>query len=290
MLSLAEVPLPKIGSLTIDDDGQVDLSNRPLTMAVQHSEHNHGLRTATAKCPSDLRAKVDTRGESLHVTVDSYVRALLALHEARLEHQPNAVSSPGDARYQATAVVIMRSIWNQFISSRSGPFFLSLTDLNRSNIFVDDAWHITAIIDLEWSCSWPVEMIHPPRWLLDESPDNDGSTKSNMLHAEFVQIFREVELQLSSRKDPDRLLLYPFLEQGLSKGTLWCTLALTRPDSLCQMVYEKILPGYIKADDVSPEFFMTALYRPDAAVWIQRKVQDKQEYDAQLLQAFHFKE
>jgi hypothetical protein len=40
-----------------------------------------------------------------------------------------------------------------------------LTDLHGPNIFVDQDWHIKHIIDLEWACSLPIEMLGPPYWM-----------------------------------------------------------------------------------------------------------------------------
>jgi hypothetical protein len=51
---------------------------------------------------------------------------------------------------------------------RRGPFVFFLTHLHQSNIFVDDDWHITSLVDLEWACSLPVEMVQPPHWLARE--------------------------------------------------------------------------------------------------------------------------
>lgn len=47
---------------------------------------------------------------------------------------------------------------------RRGPFVFALTDLHQSNVLVDKDWHITSIVDLEWGCSQPIEIIQPPYW------------------------------------------------------------------------------------------------------------------------------
>lgn len=47
---------------------------------------------------------------------------------------------------------------------RSRPFLLQLTDIYPSNIFVDRDWNFMTIIDLEWMCALPAEMLYalPP--------------------------------------------------------------------------------------------------------------------------------
>src|SRR5690606_19096983 len=54
---------------------------------------------------------------------------------------------------------------------RNGPYVLQMTDIHQSNIFVDDDWNITCLIDLEWICALPVEMLSVPYWLTNCSID-----------------------------------------------------------------------------------------------------------------------
>ncbi|GAM91661.1 hypothetical protein ANO11243_097130 [Dothideomycetidae sp. 11243] len=282
MLSLARYPMPRIGSLTINDSGYVDLLNRPLTIAVQHSENDH-MRFRIRE-----EAEIDPHEQSTHVTVDSYVHDLLAIHGDRLDHQPNAVIGADDALSQANAVVVMRSVWTNFFRRRRGPFFLSLTDLNQGNIFVDEAWNITAIVDLEWSCSLPVEMLHPPHWLTNEALDDIHPQKYQVLHTEFMQIFREIERRQVTEREPASPLLHPIVEQGLERGTFWFSLALMRPPVLCAILYEKILPYFKKISGTSggSAGFIATLFKLDTTAWLQRKLADKEAYDRDLERTF----
>lgn len=49
-----------------------------------------------------------------------------------------------------------------------------LTDLHQSNIFVDDNWRITYLVDLEWAYSRPVEIAEPLYWLTNKGVDKIG--------------------------------------------------------------------------------------------------------------------
>ncbi|KAG7146782.1 hypothetical protein HYQ46_004410 [Verticillium longisporum] len=40
-----------------------------------------------------------------------------------------------------------------------------LTDFHASNILVDKLWNVTGLIDLEWICALPLEMLDVPYWL-----------------------------------------------------------------------------------------------------------------------------
>lgn len=161
MLNLARIPLPKISSFTIDRNGYLRLSNRPLTLEIQQLENE--------------QIPVDIRRNTTHISVNSFVQDTLFLHECRLRHQPNAVNNVEDGLYQTSALMVMRSIWPCFFRRDllRGPFFLNLTDINQSNVFVDGDWNIVRIIDLEWACSHPVEMIHPLSWLTSEAIDTE---------------------------------------------------------------------------------------------------------------------
>jgi hypothetical protein len=85
MLDLA-IPLDKIGSFTVDDDGQVSLSHRPLTLRLAALE-NEGI-------PTQISPK------TCYSRTDSYLHDLLHCHDLKLQHQPNSVRSRLDAEGQ----------------------------------------------------------------------------------------------------------------------------------------------------------------------------------------------
>jgi hypothetical protein len=123
-------------------------------------------------------------------------------------HQPNAVTGFEDGLYQISALMVMKSVWSCFFRREflRGPFFLNLTDLNQSNIFVDDNWNISCLIDLEWACSHPVEMIHPPHWLTSQAIDLVDADEYKDLHAEFMAALAEGELQTKVPINPHSIL------------------------------------------------------------------------------------
>lgn len=157
MLELAKHPLPKIGSWTIDNSGIIKLANRPLTLLL-HQLENAEIETGIPR-------------DRTYTSVEPYIFDLIACHDNRLRYQPNAIHHRSDGEQQLAALTAMRALLPRFIDSqfRNGPFVYSLTDLHQSNIFVDDDWRIVGIIDLEWACSRPIEMLGPPDWLSDSS-------------------------------------------------------------------------------------------------------------------------
>lgn len=270
MLALARIPLPKIGAFTIDEKGYLTLSNRPLTLEIHQLENEH--------------IPVDIPRHTTYATVDSYVNDILAFHESRLRHQPNAVNNLEDGFYQTSALMVMRSIWSCFFRRDlfRGPFFLNLTDLNQSNIFVDDDWNIKCLIDLEWTCSHPVEMIHPPYWLTNEAIDLISVDNYAILREEFMKGFAEEEMKTEL---PARL--YPILQDGWERGTFWYSLALSSPTALFKIFYDFIQPRFSKAHD-DPAFWTITMpyWTFNAFKFIEKRVKDKEQYDVALREAF----
>lgn len=125
ILSPARIPLPRIASFTISDEGIPSLTNRPLTLSL-HQLENDGIPVAIER-------------QDTYTAVEPYVHDLLSYHDSRIQYQPNAVRDVCDARAQMAAVDGMRSTMSHFLERklRHGPFIFSLTDLHQSNIFVD---------------------------------------------------------------------------------------------------------------------------------------------------------
>lgn len=121
-----EVPLPRIGSCTVLNTGELTLSGRPVTAALA-SHEAEGISS-------------DILPGTTYTSAESYVEDLLDCHETRLRDQPNAVEEEPDAIGQMATVVVLKAVKSHFADRKwsDGPFVLQLTDLHESNIFVDD--------------------------------------------------------------------------------------------------------------------------------------------------------
>ncbi|KLJ05504.1 hypothetical protein EMPG_11019 [Blastomyces silverae] len=184
MISLARIPQPRIGSWTIDNEGRLSLSNRPLFVQF-HQLENWAIPTI----PRNMT----------YSTADSFDLDLLSCHDNRLQYQKKkAAESENDARAQARDLVMMRALLHKFTRQhfRNGPFVMQLTDLYIFNIFVDKDWNIKYIVDLEWACSVPLENLLPPSWLTDKGVDQlDGPEYRpfKTCYEKFAEIFDEEE-------------------------------------------------------------------------------------------------
>ncbi|XHG05644.1 hypothetical protein AWENTII_008862 [Aspergillus wentii] len=168
----------------MNNDGVIRLTNRPLTLRLQTLE-NEDIPTIPRN--------------STYESVEPYLLDLLQCHDNRINYQPNAIHNLTDGQEQLAALTMMRGTLHHFISRqyRNGPFVLTLSDLHPSNIFVDEEWHIISLIDLEWACSFPIELQTPPYWLTGRPIDDIEHGKQldtfKRVITEFIDVFGEQE-------------------------------------------------------------------------------------------------
>jgi len=277
MLSLSRTSLPHIGSLTINNEGITSLTNRPLTLELEQLE-NENIPTNISR-------------STTYSAVDMYLLDLLDCHDSRLQNQRNAIRGEEDGRNQIAAIVIMRAMLSRFTSRdyRYGPFILTLTDTHQSNIFVDSDWHITHMIDLEWACSLPIEMLQPPHWLtgrgVDELEKGEHLLAFAELYEEFMDIFEQEELLCTHAtvvRQP--LHLSRTMRNGWRVGSFWYFKAISSPSGLLSLFFEHIYPIAVDAGEYRR--VLTPFWGQDANKFIAAKLADKRQYDTDLRTAF----
>jgi hypothetical protein len=280
MLTLGKVPLPRIGSFTMDNEGVISLTNRPLRFQL-HQLENEGIPTAVC------------RGTT-YVTTESYLFDVLACHDSHLVHQLNAVNDEDDCRSQMAALATMRAVLPRFIRQdlRRGPFILTLTDLHQSNIFVDDEWNIKYLIDLEWACSLPIEMQHPPYWLTSQTVDglvDEQLTLFDKIYREFLDIFAHEEALLlpDAQEQQASLLRARIMKRGWEDGSFFYFLALDSISGLYGLFIQHIQERFdyhVKYDAFRR--MVSPYWRPESEKFIAAKIKQKSEYDRRLLEMF----
>lgn len=134
---------------------------------------------------------------------------------------------------------------------RRGPFVFTLTDLHQSNIFVDEDWRIVSLVDLEWACSQPIEMVQPPYWLTNKPVDQMNAEEYDIIRTEFMNILAEEE-RFNGTGFGDHgdvrtpLILSSFMERAWEMGTFWYSLALSSPTGLFAIFEKHLQPKLIK--------------------------------------------
>ena len=277
MLSLASAPLSCIGAFRVDNKGYLQLDNRPLGVQFTVQE-NEGI-------------PVTTHRHQIFTQVKDFVLYHLEAFSNRLLHQPNAIESRDDAYYQMTSLAAANVIFPQLLRRElnDGPFVFTLTDLHRSNILVDDDWNITCIIDLEFSCSWPIEFLQPPYWLDGGSIDEVKPAAFAPKHAEFLlHVEREEALQQNTARQVEPLS--SIMRQGWINGTFWVTLAVMDPIAFTEIFYDRILRDCcsFSQEELSKidYTFFARLWRRGIHDIIDGKLRDRHEYNEKLNSLF----
>lgn len=276
MLALSQSPLPRIGSWTIDDQGVLRLTNRPLAHQF-HSLENENIPT---NIPRNLT----------YASTDAYYNDLLACHDSRIRNQPNSIIDEEDGHLQMANLFTMRGLLPYFSSRdlRHGPFVFNLTDLHKSNIFVDSDWHIKYIIDLEWACSLPIEMLAPPYWITNLGVDQlRGEELQKFKNAceEFMDVFAEEEKLFPPIYDSPTYRA-DIMRSGLKIGNFWYFHALNSTKGLYNLFCQHIRPIFEPRWDKKLAQMISAYWAPDAQEVIAAKLVDKQKYEQQLRQLF----
>ncbi|KAF1953794.1 hypothetical protein CC80DRAFT_450310, partial [Byssothecium circinans] len=228
--------------------------------------------------------------DQTYLTADEYLLDLLACHDNRIQYHPNSVLHESDGESQLSALTIMRSIVRHFASRdfNHGPFVLTLTDLYHTNIFVDSEWHITKIIDLEWACVRPAEMLRPPHWLTDRDVDDiNGEDLEEYCTEldEFMEIFEAEENRFA-----DTGMSYANLLRNIWKnGKFWYFAALDCPRGLYVIFDDHIQTIFATLDLKAFDQFNRSVWPywgRDAAEVIQAKLKERELYVGQIKDAF----
>lgn len=282
-LSLSRKPLPCIGSLTIDDNGFLSVTNRPFTLEICQLENG--------KIPLEMPR------DTTYSRTDTYVRDVLSFHDNRLRYQLNGVTSMQDCISQMSALSTMRTICSDFFDCRfrNGPFVLTFTDLHPSNLFVDKDWNVTNLLDLEWACVRPIEMQHPPYWMTRQTIGKIDEAEYDEMYKEYLDIVQQeerkiLEMEGVSGTAVDDLFYTNLLGRLWESGTFWYCLAIDSPAALHDIFYKRLQPRYPapRKEEFERSFYhaSTTFWCPKAWELITSKIKDKEEYDKQLRDAF----
>lgn len=282
MLSLAKVPLLRIGSWTVDDQGALSLTNRPLTFQLHQLEN----RQIPTHIPRDLT----------YTSVEPYYLDILACHDSRMRHQPNSIHHQADGEAQLAALTTMRALLPKFTSRRlrGDPFVLTLTDLHQSNILVDGDWHITRLIDLEWACVRPVEMLGPPWWLSSPSIGKSALGIDEVVGEEldaYAQVRREFmdafeAEELAQRRSGEYTSI---IQECWETGSFWYSQALDCPSALYAIFMFHIQTKFADLGNAALDEFsrwVMPYWDREAVGSLASKVRQQEGYSNQIWEAF----
>ena len=274
-VSLNKTPLPRIGSLTLDADGVISLSNRPLNLHF-HKLEDEGI-------PSGIPR------QGTYGSIEPYLSDFLSFQDNRIRFQPNAIHNREDAEMQIAALTGLRATMHRFIRTeyRDGPYFLTLTDMHGSNIFVDEHWNVQTVIDLEWACSQPIEMQLPPYWLtsraVNQFADPESVAELDALLGEYFDIYAEEEMAQNGS-----LYQSPIMQHVWQSGSFWYFQAATIPKGMYTIFNSHVQPLFNR-DHCKKAIFDEVFWwywGVDVKDVVERKLKDKENYNADLKRAF----
>jgi hypothetical protein len=274
LLSLARIPQSRIGSFCFNTDGTVTLTNRPLCCSMMIAENDGAPRTIQ-------------RHRTFSCT-DEFVSDTLTFHDQRFLHQPNAVYSEEDCRGQMAVKMLLRTSSHNYINRelRNGPFLLQLTDFHASNILVDEQWNVTGLIDLEWICALPAEMLDVPYWLTGCAIDGitgDRFSQFDQVRRKFMDIFREEEQATDATVKHGVALSQVMQDMWESKG-VWFWHCLASVNAMYLLVEAHLYPPRSLSTEV--ERTLSKFWCRNSEDVVQKKVADKQAYNEELRRMF----
>ncbi|OAF55588.1 hypothetical protein VC83_07569 [Pseudogymnoascus destructans] len=186
-----------------------------------------------------------TQKDDTYASTEPFVSDMITFHDERLLSNPNAVYDTGDCRTQMTQRILLRVLSHQYINRarRNGPFLLQLTDVNPSNIFVNKECNLTCLVDLEWICALPAEMLAVPYWLtgshIDRIEDNH-LIKFNEIRREFMDILEEEEQGL---REHNISISGAMNDTWDSKG-VWYWYCISSANSMLTLLEDHICPAF----------------------------------------------
>lgn len=174
------------------------------------------------------------------------------------------------------------------ICSIQGLFILQFTDLHASNIFVDADWNITGIIDLDFICSLPPDMLCMPSWLCIDDLDDISRNRDEFAasYDSFLQTFAAAE----KKQQHHSTLLADTMRQAWHSGAYWVYYSFISVNAMAIMVSDHIFPifGFESTLDEEEAFFrsLSHFWCRNSEQFVQRKMKEKVQYDLDLQNYF----
>lgn len=215
---------------------------------------------------------------------EAFVSDMITFHDNRLLSNPNAVYDAEDCRAQMAQRILLRALSHYYIrpEARNGPFLLQLTDFHASNIFVDEEWNVTCLIDLEWICALPAEMLAVPYWLTGRGIDElkgEHLKDFNEVRQEFIRILEEEECSITAEHD---ILIARTMDDMWDSKGVWFWYCIESVNAILYLLADHICPRFSVRLDSKVEEIMARFWCEDSEVVVKKKVADEEKYSQEL--------
>lgn len=215
---------------------------------------------------------------------------MLSYQDNRMRHQMNSMFSKADGIFQLAVLTALRTMvprfWNQQ-QSREGPFVFSFNDMHQGNIFVDDNWNITSLIDLEFAAVYPVQMTSVPTWISGrgvDQLDNEHLEKFEVLYHQFSDVVREEETargQLPTYSER--------LRKDWETGKFWHTVALGSINAFPSIFEQHLQPRFFDKPEFETQvesMTLARLWDENVLEFVDKKLQDMDLYQQRIRDMF----
>ncbi|KAM0245153.1 hypothetical protein ACHAQJ_010641 [Trichoderma viride] len=265
-----------IGSFQFVESGVITLTNRPLTSSIVTLENEGAQRTI--------------QSNQVYHSTEDFVVDTLKLHDNAFISNPNAACDDEECYSHMAARASLRAVSHHYIrrEQRNGPYFLQFTDLTRSNIFVDDDWNITCLLDLEWISALPVEMISVPYWLSGcdkiDGLTGEDLTKFMAVRREFMHQFKQEEDEMKMEHDTS---LTAAINHGWTSRSLWFWYTMNTGSTTLYPIVKRYIYGSFSVGENDADKtagVLSALWRHDSAIIARKKRDDYSGYIHELEQ------
>lgn len=232
--------------------------------------------------------------ETVYPSTEQYVADMLTFYDNYLLTNPNAVFDDEDCREKMAVKTLLRALSHRYIrrEQRNGPFILQLTDLHASNIFVDDEWNLVCLVDLEWVCALPSEMLAVPYWLTGHGVDElEGELLEEFegMRAEFMRFFEEEEQQSGGHHSlpvaRHSLSLASVMDETWTSKGVWFWHCIKSLHAMTSLARAHICPQFstrlTSVADILSKFWCV-----DSHCVVEKKVADLQRYEEDLRNCF----
>ncbi|KAL2182242.1 hypothetical protein L209DRAFT_783286 [Thermothelomyces heterothallicus CBS 203.75] len=171
---------------------------------------------------------------------------------------------------------------HHFIPSHrgNGPFLLQLTDINESNIFVDDDdWNISCLLDLEWICALPAEMLTVPYWLTDCTIDEIVDGEYGCFDQERQGFLCAMEEEMKATQPAHDIPIVHTIQDLWSSKAVWFWACTTSINGWLSIFEDHILPKFGANKNVIPDLKQTAaLWMENMDAVVKAKLEDEEKY------------
>ncbi|EGD94624.1 hypothetical protein TESG_02133 [Trichophyton tonsurans CBS 112818] len=194
MMSLANIPRQRIGSWTIDNNGRLSLSNRPLFSRISRFE-NLGI-------PSGIPR------DTTYNNTDSFYNDCIGIHDNRIDYQKNILPNEVEAFRTVSTIVFMRF----HITSSYG--------------YYPPPWPVRHAARKHARSKYP-ELMLPPSWITGKDIDKLLSTEDDRLQICYRQFAHTLRHEEAKRPLlPNGRLHSDTLIDGLHSSKFWLLQAL----------------------------------------------------------------